>query len=102
MPQAGTYTCRGPISLQEAQEIFREKSSAGWESYIGYPNTAALLATLFGEKVRVSRDSTRLVGGDVMLSFRLPYRVFPNAKAKNEHGNRLSDYEIYVTIFQEK
>jgi len=103
MPQAGRYNCRGPVTPTEAREFFEEYIMTGhdWRGYIGYPNTARVVGEVLGILCLISRDQTVFREGDVAIAFRLPYRVLPDEKSKNEHGRRVEDYEIFLITYQE-
>lgn len=103
MPTDGTYMKR-TIDRETFKSLFRMERTAGveFESYIGYPNLAALLSSLLEEKVEVSRKETVLEDGDKILVARLPYRIFPDEKQKQIYGNSIDDYEFSVIYFSKK
>lgn len=80
---------------------YTEQEKYGWESYIGYPETARVLSALLGVDVPVSRAETVLDCGDVMLVARLKYRVNPADKATNRKQT-VDDFEFSIVLFSEK
>lgn len=100
MPCDGNYS-KKTITPQEARQIFR-KNRDNYKSYIGYPQTAQILSTMFGEQIEVSREETVLEDGDVLLVSRLKYRVNPAEKAGNTHGQKLEDYEFSEITYKKE
>jgi hypothetical protein len=66
----GTYNYRH-ITLEEAR-VWLDKG--GWESTIGYPETAEALQNITGIPIPVNRNTITMQDGDEALVFRL---VFP-------------------------
>lgn len=81
--------------------LYTKERKFGWESYIGYPETARVLSELLGVDVPVSRAETILDCGDVMLVARLKYRINPADKATNR-SQSVDDFEFSIVLFSEK
>ncbi len=71
MPTDGDYRRRS-ISRSEFAALLRAQP---FRSFVGYPETAAVIEQIAGVKVPLSRDETTLGDGDVMLVAKLKYRV---------------------------
>ena len=67
----GVYEYR-LVTPQEAAEWIR---AGGWESRIGYPQTADHIAQLSGVRPTLSREASPMRPGDEALVVRLKYRV---------------------------
>lgn len=90
MPGAGRYHM---VELSK-EEFVRQLQAGPFESFIGYPDTAAFLERISGVSVPVNRGQTALEDGDVMLIVRLKYRVTsPGDKGKFTPTDE--DYEFY-------
>jgi hypothetical protein len=98
MPREGLYSCRA-ITPQEAKNLFQKNTKAGFKSHIGYPNTCRVLSKLFEVSVPLSRESTEIKQGDVIIAVRLPYRIDPDEKKGRKHGEALEDYEFFEVRF---
>jgi len=68
---AGLYEYR-LITAEEAAEWIRR---GGWESRIGYPQTAEWIERLSGVRPPLSREASPMGAGDEALVVRLRYRV---------------------------
>lgn len=79
MPAEGTYRLRR-LTPEAFGRVVRDAHESGvLRSYVGYPQTADMIACLAGVPIPVSRDSTQ-VEPDVLLIARLRYRVDPGSK----------------------
>jgi len=100
MPREGIYISRA-ITAREYAEAVRAANAAGaLVSYIGYPETARLIEDLTGVPIQVSRDSTPVEDGDVLLVARLQYRV-AHPSLKGRMLTSLDDYEFFRVEYHE-
>lgn len=92
MPQPGTYCMTVAIPPRGIKTFIGDND---FDSYIGYEETAAYLASIIGRPVPVSRAATTLEDGDVMIICRPKYRVAdPATKGKFTPGP--DDYELFI------
>lgn len=85
----GVYEYR-LITPEEAAAFVR---SGGWESRIGYPQTAAHIETISGVRPSLSREATVMRPGDVALVVRLRYRVTDPSRKGETLPVRPEDWE---------
>lgn len=71
MIRQGSYRIRAITQ----SEFVRILQSSEWISYIGYPNMSDFISQLIGKPVPVSRASTVIDDGDVLLICRIAYRL---------------------------
>jgi hypothetical protein len=89
------------ITPGEARQFFL-KYKDDYKSYIGYPDTALMLANVLDSKVELSRDDTIVKDGDVILAVRLIYRVQPrDKKFRASEKTKPENYEFYKVIIKE-
>lgn len=94
MPTEGVYTLKR-ISKTKFQTVLQEAAATGnFQNYIGYPETAHLIAQLTGIEVEVSREQAELAPGDVMLIVKLRHRVADPA-SKLTLQPTMDDFEFY-------
>jgi hypothetical protein len=86
-----SYRCR-PVTPQEFARLLQ---SEGFESFIGYPETARILEKLSGVKIPISRAQTTVEPGDRLLIIRLKYRMNDPAQ-KGQTTHTLEDFEFGV------
>ena len=98
MPRSGVYISRAITAREYAEIVRRAYESGEMVSYIGYPETARILEDLTGVPIPVSRDSTPVVDGDLLLVARLTYRV-ANPAAKGRVQASLDDYEFFAVEY---
>ena len=98
MPEEGVYYCK-KVSSEKIRDLFLIRCGQKrepYKSYIGYPNSAAVLSELLGVEIPLSRERTVLEDGETAFAMRLRYRVAPASKAMNKHGEKLEDYDFFV------
>jgi len=87
----GVYEYR-LVTPQEAAEWIR---AGGWESRIGYPQTADHIERLSGVRPPLSREASPMDVGDEALVVRLKYRVAdPTQKGAVSVGPDVWEYGI--------
>lgn len=96
MPREGLYSCK-KISKGEFKSFFEKAGK--FESYIGYPNACKILSELTGINIPISRETTDIRFGDLVLAMRLRYRIDPAEKATRKHGDSVEDYDFYEVHF---
>lgn len=74
MPVPGNYIARR-ITPDEAKKIFFEHASSGWQSYVGYAQTAQVMSSVLGVDIPVNRGETLFENGDIAIVCKLAYRV---------------------------
>lgn len=95
----GDYTCK-QISALQAKELFQKVfPTKKWKSYIGYPNTAKALSSLFEVSIPINRDETVFQNGDTAIAACLPYRIAVDQKSLNEAGKEIENYNFYYITF---
>ena len=101
MPSAdGVYRSKA-LSFQEFGGIVRHAFYSGQlESYIGYPETAAMLEDALEIPVLVNRSETVITDGDFLMIAKLKYRV-GDPKMKGNLTPTLSDFEFRSVEFKE-
>lgn len=92
MPKPGTYKLE-KITMEEFKSILKKSE---FESYIGYEETADFISKLTGIPIKVSRESTVVENGDILLIIKLPYRV-KNVKEKGSLTP--TTYEFFVATY---
>jgi len=100
MPQEGTYTQKIVLKGEFKRE-FLKFVNFGFESYIGYPETARILSEFLGQPVPVSRKETKLADGDIILVARLEYRL-QNPHEKAENRSKTIDDFIFSIVYYRK
>ena len=94
----GHYSVR-EIGLKEFCEHIQYETDRGTlESYIGYPQSCALIREWTGIQVELNRESVTLEDGDSMLIMRLKYR--PDIKDKGTLVDP-NDFEFAFVCYQE-
>ena len=89
----GVYEYR-LIDIEEAKKWLAE---GGWESTIGYDETAKALSSLTGYNIPVCRKLVKLKAGDECLVFRLTIRLTdPRLKGKLSEKFVLENCEIGI------
>jgi hypothetical protein len=97
MPVPGTYEYR-KISAQEfVQRIKAADDSGQLDSYIGYQQTADMIFSMSGVKVKLSRNLSIVKDGDQMLIIKLAYRLDNPAKKGQQVE---ADYEYGLAEFR--
>lgn len=101
MPQPGTYRMRAVTPEEFAKRLqAADFYLGGFESFIGYPDTARIVEQMAGVTVPISREPTVLTGGDRMAVIRLKYRVAdPATKGKTTYT--LDDFEFFLVEYWE-
>jgi len=100
MPAAGTYTQK-IVEKEEFKREFLKYAKSGFESYIGYPETARILSEFLGQPVPVSRKETKLADGDIIFVARLVYRLQnPHEKAENRQKG-IDDFIFSIVFYRE-
>jgi len=102
MVREGTYRL-SRLTAAEFGRLAGEALRRGTaESYIGYEATADVVERLSGYRPEVTRRSTHLEDGDIMLIIRLRQRV-QEARAKAEVGREQNDpaaYEFFICEYE--
>lgn len=93
MPAPGNYRLREVDVTEFAQAVNRAQAAGALESYVGYPQTADLIARLSGVPILVSREQTPVFDGDVLLICRLRYRV---ADPKTKGEPVAEDFQYFI------
>jgi len=75
MPAEGVYTLKELGMREFADKVSQADAFGELKSYIGYPQTADMIAAMSGVPIDVCRDETSIDDGDVLLIARLAYRV---------------------------
>lgn len=75
MPEFGRYEYRPLTAEQFARAVKAAHDRGELVSYVGYQQTADLIARISGVPVQVSREMTTLNDGDEILIAKLAYRV---------------------------
>lgn len=97
MPRPGRYDVK-PLTVAE----FAARLLQGFESFVGYPETAAHIERVALVHVPISRDPVTLEDGDVMLVCRLKYRLAdPAQKANKDFKPKFDDYEYLLVRFED-
>lgn len=98
MMPAGAY---GSYRYERATvDDLRQAMLNGFRSYIGYPETAALISDWTGIHVPVSREVAALAHGDVIYVVRLRYRVAPGEKGAMLGQSDPSAWEIARVVYE--
>lgn len=80
MPEPGVYIMQ-EISKENFIVILMDAYQNGvLESYIGYPQNIELLKEWTGLDIPLSRKTTKVDDGDILLIMKLTYRVKPKEK----------------------
>jgi hypothetical protein len=95
MPDEGTYT----LKRCTKDEFVKLLQSNKFESFIGYPDTAAFISRISGVDIEVSRQQTAVNDGDILLIVRLKYRVAdPAEKARFTPSD--DDFEFFTCEYR--
>jgi len=94
----GTYYAR-KVSQTEARETFQKLKGNGWQSYIGYQETASYVSKVLGIEVPVSRAETTINNGDIMIVCKLKYRI-SNPSEKGKFSPSEEDFEWLIIEYQ--
>ncbi len=94
MPTEGIYTLEQISPDTFRKDLQHAAATDDLRSYIGYPDTARLIAELTGVQVAVSREEARLNEGDVMLIMKLRYRT-PNPTPQTPLQHTVDDFIFY-------
>ena len=97
MPAEGHYSLNRVSPEIFAQTIRHARD--GWESYIGYAETAAFVSKLTGLDIPVSREQTTLNSGDLLAIIRLKYRVADPA-TKGKTAPAQEDFEFFLCEYE--
>lgn len=98
MPIPGHYNLES-ITAQDFATLLAAAARVGnLTSYIGYPDTAAIVFSLSGVKVAISREQTNLNNEDGMLILRLKYRV-QNPADKGKFTPKKEDFEFFFCTY---
>ncbi len=102
MPRPGCYDIRPLTPEQFAAELRRAYGRGDVESYIGYDAAARVIERVTGIRPRVSRATTPVEDGDVLLIARLRQRVADPA-IKWQVGRKQDDpgaYEFFRCVYR--
>ncbi len=85
------------ISAKKARLIYKMAKEEGKiiESYIGYPDTAAILANVVQDEIPINRGEFTWEKGDMAIVIRLKYRV-KSPKEKGAFKPNPEDYEFLL------
>ena len=97
MPKAGHYRLT-QISIEEFTTLLKSNE---FVSYIGYKETARLIEPIIEKPVPLSRKTTDLNDGDVLVIVRLKYRVDAESK-KGSIEPDITDFEFFKATYSEK
>lgn len=95
MPREGNYRLWRLTPTEFGAHVRDAHREGTLRSYIGYQQTADLVARLAGVPIAVSRDSTLVEDGDKLLICRLRYRVAPGSKGEQQP----EDFEFFACAY---
>jgi len=99
MPNAnGLYASQSVSKKEFATYVKLAHAEDELQSYIGYPETAALLSDLCGVPIPTNRAETKIQNGDRLLVAKLIYRV-QNPKDKGRIKPTIDDFEFRVVDY---
>ncbi|MDE0012278.1 MAG: DUF1874 domain-containing protein [Candidatus Poribacteria bacterium] len=99
MPDEGVYTLKQITETTFTKELRDAAASGNFKSYIGYPETAQLIAQITGVVVEVSREQATLMAGDTILIVKLRQRV-TNPAHKETLQLSIEDFEFFRCDWQ--
>lgn len=105
MPRPGQYALYGLTAAEYAAAVRDAYASGDVRSYIGYDAVADVIERITGIRPAVTRATTPVEDGDVLLIARLRQRVqsqSPHVKAAmGRHHDDIQDYEFFRCIYRD-
>lgn len=104
MPRPGTYRLHQLTPTEYAAAVISAYAAGDVRSYIGYDAAADVIEQLTGIRPAVTRDSTPVEDGDLLLIARLRQRVQPqDQRVKAAMGREQNDpdaYEFFACVYR--
>lgn len=104
MPQPGTYTLHALTAAEYAAAVISAYAAGDVRSYIGYDAAADVIERLTGIRPDVTRETTPVEDGDLLLIARLRQRVqSQDPRVKAAMGRQQNDpdaYEFFACVYR--
>ncbi|MEM2144440.1 MAG: DUF1874 domain-containing protein [Candidatus Jordarchaeaceae archaeon] len=99
MPHEGIYVTKKITKDRFCEELKKAYTNGILDSYIGYPNNVKLIKEWTGINVPLSRDTTILEDGDVMIVMKLKGRL-PDPNMKGSTTFAEEDFEFFYVQYK--